>query len=337
MQAELWPEADVLFHRDPRWRGGDGASSVDLGDGLVLWLFGDSFVSNKHIEQRRGTRFVHNSIGIQQGYDPTTAEFRAYWSSKDGVPEAFFSSAADSWHWPAGAVLHQNKLYVFLMTVIKADTSMGFDVLGMKGLVVLNPRANPERWETQPVQLPSFEHRILFGAGGLLFHEGFLYSLAATVSKNHSAHLLRWPLEGLENEDLSQPAILAASNWVPLASIAKLPSPVLAKSQAEFSVHFDPQHQRYFQVQCEPFQSGWITLRAARQLAGPWSEPHEVLNPKAALGAAYDEFFYAGKAHPEQRCSGLALTCCNNVRDLGRVVDDETVYYPQFVRLTFVD
>ena len=38
--AVAWPEADAMFHRDPRWLGGDDAYSIDLGNGprrLVLW------------------------------------------------------------------------------------------------------------------------------------------------------------------------------------------------------------------------------------------------------------------------------------------------------------
>lgn len=31
-----WPEADKLFHSDPRWLGADGAFSIDLGGGRVV-------------------------------------------------------------------------------------------------------------------------------------------------------------------------------------------------------------------------------------------------------------------------------------------------------------
>ena len=43
-KASEWREADQLFHRDPHWVGGDGASSVDLGHGripLALWRLVD--------------------------------------------------------------------------------------------------------------------------------------------------------------------------------------------------------------------------------------------------------------------------------------------------------
>src|SRR5215467_7748298 len=44
--AAPWPEADCIFRSDPRWLGADAAFSVDLGQGRVLWLFGDSFVAS---------------------------------------------------------------------------------------------------------------------------------------------------------------------------------------------------------------------------------------------------------------------------------------------------
>src|SRR6187402_1669159 len=57
-----WPEADALFHRDRRWLGADCAYSVDLGKGRVLWLFGDTFVSEKTPPRRRGARMPRNTV-----------------------------------------------------------------------------------------------------------------------------------------------------------------------------------------------------------------------------------------------------------------------------------
>jgi hypothetical protein len=37
--AENWLAADAMFHKDPQWRGGDGAQSVPLGNGTVMWTF----------------------------------------------------------------------------------------------------------------------------------------------------------------------------------------------------------------------------------------------------------------------------------------------------------
>ena len=63
MRGVAWPEADQLFRRDTRWRGSDAANSIDLGEGRVLWTFGDSFVDNNPVaaqRQRKTARFIRN-------------------------------------------------------------------------------------------------------------------------------------------------------------------------------------------------------------------------------------------------------------------------------------
>jgi len=34
-----WPEADDLFHREPRWIGGDAALTIPLDSERTLWLW----------------------------------------------------------------------------------------------------------------------------------------------------------------------------------------------------------------------------------------------------------------------------------------------------------
>ena len=79
LQATSWNEADQLFRRDPRWLGGDGAYSVDLGGERVLWLFGDSFIADRKAVARNASQIVRNSVAIQTGYDPSKASVKFYW------------------------------------------------------------------------------------------------------------------------------------------------------------------------------------------------------------------------------------------------------------------
>src|SRR5690606_24624691 len=73
VSARAWPEADVLFHRDARWLGGDAAYSVDLGDERTLWLFGGSFVATSERHVRGESTMVRNSVAVQTGAVPVTA------------------------------------------------------------------------------------------------------------------------------------------------------------------------------------------------------------------------------------------------------------------------
>ena len=55
--VEPWPQFDALFAGDQGWTGGDGAYSVELSDGLILWLFGDTWIGKiqdgRHVDRCR--------------------------------------------------------------------------------------------------------------------------------------------------------------------------------------------------------------------------------------------------------------------------------------------
>src|SRR4051812_32924952 len=68
--------ADVLFHQEPRWLGGDGAYTIDLGDDRTLWLFGDSFVATSAAHVRTESTIVRNSVAVMTGTDPSSASMQ---------------------------------------------------------------------------------------------------------------------------------------------------------------------------------------------------------------------------------------------------------------------
>jgi hypothetical protein len=83
IQAEPWPQADALFHSDPKWLGSDDAYSIDLGNGKVLWLFGDTFIATSDKNIRNESIMIRNSIGIQNGYDPSRSSIKFYWRNQN--------------------------------------------------------------------------------------------------------------------------------------------------------------------------------------------------------------------------------------------------------------
>ena len=44
IKVETSEVVDSFFKNDPIWRGADGASSIELENGKILWLFSDSFI-----------------------------------------------------------------------------------------------------------------------------------------------------------------------------------------------------------------------------------------------------------------------------------------------------
>ena len=144
IEAQRWEEADKIFRSDSHWLGGDGATSVDLGHGRVLWLFGDSFIDLSGSGVRRTSDMVRNSIAIQKGYDPTTAEMQFFWKMKGTKPKAFFSFAGDRWCWPASGIMIGKRLLVFLMEIKTARNAFGFEACGWKAVLIDNPQNKPD-------------------------------------------------------------------------------------------------------------------------------------------------------------------------------------------------
>ena len=149
-EASAWREADRLFHRDPQWVGGDGASSVDLGNGRILWLFADSWIDPSGQGTREGARMVSNSVAIQTGTNPVDASIRFYWgSAANGSPAAFVPDAGEERHWFGNGVRVGDRLLLFLNRVRSVPTGLDFESVGWAAWMVENPDAEPSAWRVR--------------------------------------------------------------------------------------------------------------------------------------------------------------------------------------------
>lgn len=67
IQVKYSGATDQYFRNDAVWRGADGASSVDLGNGKVLWLFSDSFTGHGIMVKDKLIVFLMKVRGVQTG------------------------------------------------------------------------------------------------------------------------------------------------------------------------------------------------------------------------------------------------------------------------------
>ncbi len=332
--AVPWPEADALFQRDPAWRGGDGAGSIDLGGGRVLWLFGDSFVAPRDAPPgRRAAKLVNNSVGIQHGYDPVTAGFHTYHGRDDGEAAPFFRGNDETWLWPSGGAVVRDKLVILLMRIESTDVGLGFRVVGNEAVVIDNPGEPPDRWKLRPGRLPDFTTRVIYGSGGVASDPPYVFAVTPTADQRHSLLLSRWGVDSVLEGDLTNPEWWNGERWQPHDELTATPPTWMPLGASESSLHWDAAAERFVQVQASSFPFGIVMVRSAPSRLGPWSEQQAVFNPSDYAEGPKGLHYYAAKAHPEQECDGLAITYCSNAFDLGRVVRDETVYYPRFIRL----
>ena len=332
---QAWPEADQLFRHDPRWLGGDGAYSVGLSDGRVVWFFDDSYVSPGCPRDRRHATFVHNSVGVQSQPDPTQSTIQFYWQTfADGSPHSFFPDPPGSFYGVGVPVMVKGNLLVFL----RREHQWGnFGVIdGWDAALISNPEAPPDAWDLRMLN-PSQTHpgsNLVWsiGGAGVLVMDGYLYA-HVTDAGSLDAYLARYSLDAAAAGDFSAPEWwCGAAGWI---ASADNPSPalVLANAGTEFSVHRAATGQFVMaslvgSILDAPHSN--LALRTAPSISGPWSDAIPVYHPPE--GDENGVFVYAGKAHPELGDQPIVLTYGQNGWNLQTTIDDMCLYFPRFVR-----
>jgi len=329
VESSPWPEADRLFRSDPQWRGGDAAFSVDLGDGRVLWMFGDSFVDKKSGVTRRQSAFIRNSMAIQTGHDPSHAKIKFYSAMRRGKPSDFAPSEGATWFWPLHGIRLGNSLLLFYMRMARdpSKNSLGFQSLGWNAYMVDNPDAEPSEWKLRKLEGPETRGRMLVGMS-VIRHGEHLYAYVLNDVEHH-AYLLRWPVNEAKAGRLSSPQwwCSAGEGWQENPALRQI---VIRDAGSDFSVQRDPQGGGFIEVNSAGFGASTIVFRRAPHLEGTWSEPQKLYRPPES--DAPDAFVYGGKTHPELSGADLIVTYTANGSD-ERLATDMSIYFPRFVRV----
>ena len=335
-EASAWREADQIFHRDPHWVGADVASTVNLGGGRILWLFGDTWIDPSGTGTRRGARMVSNSVAIQNGTDPTTAAMTFYWGrAADGRPTARFPDRGNESLWFGNGVRVGNRLVLFFARTLRnTGPGLGFEHVGWTAVMVENPDDEPSAWQVRALETPANPLGILVGFAAVVHQDDYVYALGSqNPVKSHPIFAARWPAEEVRRGNLCQPEWWAGESqgWIPDSSNVQR-WPLFENGQSELSIHEDQVTQRFVAVQSQGFGSADVVMRAAPALTGPWSAPQMVYRPSEYYRPQV--MIYAAKAHPELTGGDLILTYATNTFEFAEHLTDSLIYYPRFVRLT---
>ena len=333
LRARAWPEADRLFHQDPRWLGADDAHSVDLGKDRVLWLFGDTFIGADNSAERSRADLIRNSIGIQTGSDPSSASMAFFWKQTTGrTPASFFPESGKTWVWPGDGIRIGGRVMIFLTVIEPLANDLGFAMTGWRALWVQNPEAPPERWQCADVLTSSCRFPVALGTGGVLRSNGYLYAYGANPSGN-LAYLARWPEKKARAGDLREPEWWCGADrrWKNETLMDGEPAVLFADSQAEFGVHFDPRINRFVQIQTAGFGAADLGFRIAPRPQGHWGPLTLFYSPEEASTPGI--LIYAAKSHPFLTGADLVITYATNHLAPQRVMTDQTLYFPRFLRV----
>ena len=279
-----WRQADMLFQRDLHWRGGDAPVSVDLGAGKIVWFFGSSQVSNTPTFERSDLTTIANSVAVQQGYDPTSAQIEFFWNAKDGAPSSYFSESNELWYWPANAILFDQKILVLLQETEHSNEGLGFRATRMVARIIANPFDSPENWMTYDLTVPENKVGVFLGSFELIRNGEYLYAFSAQ-EPTADVYLARWSTEEMNQEDELQIEWWCGDGcgWTPHTNVLLSARPVLSDTYIWFSVRFSQELSTYLLLGSWGFPSAVFTVQTSDSLHGPWSQRRTIYHPEEEL------------------------------------------------------
>ncbi|MBI5852560.1 MAG: DUF4185 domain-containing protein [Planctomycetes bacterium] len=322
--------ADALFHQDPRWRGGDGAYSIDLGAERSLWLFGDSFVARPDAVGRSGCAMPRNTIALMTGDDPRTAKMEFAWRGTVEQPASWFPDDGEVWHWPLHGLRTGDAVIAFATRLVRdGEGIFGFRAVGWTAFRITGIDASPRDWRCERLATPDSPFAVVVGTA-VVAEGDFVHAYALREPGDHALFVLRWRRDRFARAELMEPEWFDGGAWRPHATLREAPAPILRDAAPEFSVHRDAAG-RFVMAQVLGFPAGRLAVRTSPGPEGPWSEAQLVFTPPES--ARERVFVYAGKAHPQLAGEGLLMTYASNHADFGTLVGDLSLYWPRFVRV----
>lgn len=337
--ARPFAEAEGLFRQQPRWLGGDGAVSIDLGGERILWLFGDTFIATKPGQRRAGARIVHNSIALQRGRDPRTASITFAWGNGKGdAPASFFPERGGIFYWPAtGLRLQDGPLIVFLYSLrATPGRGLGFEVVGFAVAIIEDPNAPIEAWKPRLFDHPPLPFDRVPAAA--IADDGYVVCLAISREGRHAAALVRFRASALTKGELTGGEWWGGDGvgWVSASLLGrKGPAIVMEDAGSESSLHWDRRTRSFLHVASYGFGATEIGLRTAPFIIGPWSSPVVVYHPPES--DLPNPFVYAAKAHPElvgPEPDDLLVTYVASSLDFSELISEQgeqSRYWPRFI------
>ncbi len=314
------------------WYGGDGAYSIRLDDKRILWLFGDTFVSDEAGRQDRvdmkvvlGTTLAISTCTADAGF-----QIQYYLKKKNG---AFVSSFGEKdWLWPQDPFMADGILYIPLVAIRANPDMQGpfkFKIAGHKFARIKNiGAAHPDQWIINYIDLtPALPKGMMAFATTSVVHGDhvYFYPFYAVTDVPPGAYgniLARIPISGLGNPSNAIRYLNKEGRWEKdlTPATAKI---VLDAGVSELSVRYHADARKWMAVYMSTRNNGdELLYQAADWPEGPWTRPKALIeaipevDPKSAR---YDKnnFCYAGKEHIDfARDRSLVVTyVCNSFED----------------------
>lgn len=320
------------------WYGGDGAYSILLDDERTLWLFGDTFVSDREGRRERvgmdlvmGTTLAISTCSQDGGFD-----IRYYLKKKGG---RFVSSFGDGqWLWPQDPFKVHGQLYIPLLAVEHAPETEGpfkFRIVGHKLALIRDfHHQDPHRWSVEYLDWSAAIPpgvAALSPASVVYGNRVYFYPLCLPSEKTPWVRgniLIRVPVDRLHDPAGAMEYYAEDDTWQRGLDPAKAKI-VLDAGASELSVRYHHRPKRWISVYLSLNNKGdRLLYRSAERLEGPWSDPKVLVAEIPEVTPAdpkyhKDNFCYAGKEHIQFASDGKLVTTyvCNSLDGLDKEIN----------------
>ena len=329
-QFEVEEIDNGVFRNDKFWRGADGAATIDLENGKILWLFSDTFIDTAGTGLRSNSVMINNSLAVQDGNELEKSKLSFYWKGERDNPKSFFELPGETWFWTGHGIVVKGKLVIFLFEEKSTSEGFGFESVGWTVAIIDNPNDDPAKWKMKYVKGPE-NFGVIVGSSAVLKDSNYVYAFGVKEPGTHETYLLRFEMEKLAQGDLKGMECWVENAWTKKVYHEPIQA-ALFSGQTEFSVHFEPKLGKFIQIQTYGFGKSSIGYRLAEQLQGPWSDSVIFYTPKLNHDK---EFNYTANAHPELKSTGILITYNINNFDFEQLVKDESIYFPKLIMLKF--
>lgn len=340
------PEYNALFYRETEWTGADADVSIPLSENVVLWLYGDTFISDIQNGKRVcGFCLVRNSIALQHKKELAIAEVDFFFGPpKEGHPTAFFEPPeGGGWFWPGAGWRGESGLFIFLhqMDLPQASDAGKFawgKSIGSWLALIANPDESPDKWQISYTRVPYFSPNAqegltrVFGIS-VLKRDDFTY-LYGFEEENADRWLRRYLLVARTTTDdltdFGQWQFWTGEKWV--NDITQVRRGFVIGS--DYSISYQPALRSYVAVYTEPIAFRNVLLRYSTNPYGPWSEPI-TLYQCPEMDWDESNLCYAAKAHPELALESNELIITYAANSMNPDSTDLRLYWPHFLRVKF--
>jgi hypothetical protein len=284
------------FRQTNDWDAGDGAISLALSDGRVLWLFGDSYIDQ--LDAATGTLpclfNARNAVLVQDPKDPAHFHTLRNPSGERSFLRPPEAAKGAPWpcFWPGAGFQSGSNIYIYVMEM---ESNGQGGTLGFKGVGQSWAKLScPELKVTGYTKMPE-QNGISFGCG--FFNDetsGMTYAYGNKGSGLGSdVYVARFPTKNPEG---------AWTFWNGSAWIANVTNATAIGRGASFAVGVAKVNGKFllttsaFSVAAD--QGKDIFVSAADRPTGPFSPLRKIFSVDDTVQGHYP-FFYSVFAHPE--------------------------------------